>query len=317
MAKEVYIGIDLGGTRIRAARLTPDLEIEARVETDSRAEEGPDAVIERLIAQAEAVWPTDDSEVVGVGISVPGPVNPKTGVIVRPPNLKGWHNVPLRSICRKRFGVKTYLGNDANVAALAEATLGAARDYRDIIFLTISTGIGSGIISAGKLLIGSEGLGAECGHAIILIEDDRVSTFEKEAAGPAIARQAQQAIAAGEKSSILALAGGSLKAIKTKHVSEAAYAGDPLALRLIARVGKIIGLNIVSLLQTFNPQIVVIGGGVAEGAWDLIYDPMAEAIQQYSLDPEYWNHLVITQAALGENVSLIGAGALALRQGAQ
>jgi glucokinase len=317
MTKEVYIGIDLGGTRVRAARLTPTLEIEARVETPSLAHEGPEAVIQRLFAQAEAVWPTDDTKVVGVGISAPGPVNPKTGVVVKPPNLAGWHNVPLREICHGRFGVETYLGNDANVAALAETELGAARGYQDVLFLTISTGIGGGVVTSGHLLVGSEGLGAECGHISLIVDNDRVSSFEKEAAGPASARQAQQALRDGAKSKILDLAGGSIDAVTAKHVGEAAKAGDELGLKLIRRAGKMIGLAIMSFLHIFNSQIVVLGGSVAEGAWDLLYDPMMDAIKQSALDSAYWDHLVITKAGLGENVSLIGAGALALRKGAQ
>src|SRR5258706_6799754 len=190
MTKEVFIGIDLGDMRIRAARLPATLEIEERVETSSLAHEGPEAVIQRLFLQAEAVWPKDGTKVVGVGISAPGPVNPKTGVVVKPPNLDGWHNVPLREICHGRFGVETYLGNDANVAALAETELGAARGFQDVLFLTISTGIGGGVITSGKVLVGSEGLGAECGHVVMIVGDEQVSTFEKEAAGPAIARQA-------------------------------------------------------------------------------------------------------------------------------
>lgn len=316
MPEDVYIGIDIGGTRIRAARLTHALEIQARTETASLADEGVDAVIGRIFAQCKAVWPTDGSHVAGIGISAAGPLNPMTGVVVKLTNFKGWHNVPLRELCHEQFGVETYLGNDANVAALAETALGAARGYRDVVFLTISTGIGSGVISAGKMLVGSKGLGAECGHIIMITEENRVSTFEKEAAGPALARQAREAIELGEKSAILDHAGGSLEAITAKDVGESAAAGDPLAKRIVVRAGWMIGLGIVSMLHIFNPEIVVIGGGVVDGTWNLLEAPMRDAIQKNSLTPEYWDHLVISRAALGENVSLIGAGALALHKGA-
>ena len=316
MPEDVYIGIDIGGTRIRAARLTRTLEIQARTETPSLADEGVDAVIGRIFSQGQAVWPADGSRVAGIGISAAGPLNPMTGVVVKLTNFKGWHNVPLRELCHAQFGVETYLGNDANVAALAETTLGAARGYRDVVFLTISTGIGAGVICAGKMLVGSKGLGAECGHIIMIAEENRVSTLEKEAAGPAIARTAREAIERGEKSSILDRAGGSLEAITAKDVGESAEAGDPLAKKLIARAGWMIGLGIVSMLHVFNPEIVVLGGGVVDGTWNLLEDPMRRAIQEYSLTPEYWDHLVIARAALGENVSLIGAGALALHKGA-
>jgi glucokinase len=315
MANEVYIGVDLGGTRVRAARFSADLDMQKRTETLTASTAGRDAVIERMIELTRAVWPTDGSPVAGIGISAPGPINPWTGVIVTPPNLPGWRNVPLRDIFQEKFAVPTYLGNDANLAALAEQTMGAARGYKDVIFLTISTGIGGGVLIDGKLLIGSDGIGAECGHIIMIVEEDRVSSLEKEAAGPAIARQAREAITKGEESSILELAKGSSEAINARIVGDAAKAGDALARRIIVRAGKIIGLGIVTFLHIFNPQIVVVGGGVAEGTGDLLFNPLWQAVRQYSLDPAYWDHLVITPAKLGENVSLIGAAALAMHKG--
>ena len=315
MPNEVYIGIDLGGTRIRAARFTSGLEMQSRSETLTRGEEGKDAVIGRMVEQARAVWPTDGAQVAGIGISAPGPVNPHKGVIVKPPNLAGWYNVPLPQIIEERTGVPAYLGNDANLAALAETKMGAARGYKDVIFLTISTGIGGGVLVDGKLLIGSEGLAAECGHIILIVEDDRVSSLEKEAAGPAIARHARAAIEKGAQSIILERAGGSLDHISARIVGDAAKDGDQLALRILERAGKIIGLGIVTFLHVFNPQIVVIGGGVAEGAGDLLFNPLGQAVRQYALDAAYWDHLVIAPAQLGENVSLIGAAALALQKG--
>jgi len=160
-------------------------------------------------------------------------------------------------------------------------------------------------------------MGAECGHMVILVDDEHASTLEKETAGPGIARQARKALQNGEKSTILELAGNSMDAITAKHVSQAAFSGDPVALRIITRAGRILGLGIVSLLHIFNPQIVVLGGAVIEGNWDLMYEPMMQAIKDNALQPEYWNHLQITRAALGENVSLIGSAVLALRKGAQ
>lgn len=316
MTEEVFIGIDLGGTLVRAGRFNKYLELEARSETHTRSEDGgPEAVIARMGEQARAVWPTNGATVSGIGISAPGPINPKTGVVTTPPNLKGWHNVPLRDWLQQKVDVPTYLGNDANLAALAESAMGAARGYTDVVFLTISTGIGSGIIVAGKLLIGSEGIGDECGHMIMLVDGERVSSLEKEAAGPAIGRQARAAVEAGEKSSILELAGGSLEAIDARIVGEAAKAGDALGVRLVERAGKIIGLGVVSLLHIFNPQIVVIGGGVAKGMGELLFTPLRKTVEQYSLDSTYWQNLIIAPAELGENVSLIGAAALARARG--
>jgi len=314
MTNETFIGIDLGGTRVRAARFGADLTMQARTETLTLASEGLEAVVGRMEAQARAVWP-ENGIVGGVGVSVPGPTDPQRGVVVALPNLPGWHAIPLKAMLEERLGAPVYLGNDANLAALAEYELGAARGYRHMIYLTISTGIGSGVINDGRLLIGAAGLGAECGHIIISTDEDHVSTLEKEAAGPAIARAARALIERGEPSTILDMVENDPKRITAAHVSSAAKAGDRLALRILSRAGRMIGLGIVSLLHTFNPEIVVIGGGVAEGTGDVLLRPMRWAIEHYAIDPSYWQNLVIAPAALGENVALVGAGALAVRHG--
>ncbi|MHB8629300.1 MAG: ROK family protein [Aggregatilineales bacterium] len=280
MADEVLIGLDLGGTRIRAARFDLKLNIQQRVETFTMAADGPEAVIGRLIEQIRRVWPADGALVAGIGVSSPGPLNPFTGVVIAPPNLPGWHHVPLSTRLQNTFGVPAYLGNDANLAALAETELGAARGCKDVIYLTISTGIGGGVIVDGKLLTGSAGLGAECGQLMLVVEDGRATTLEQEAAGLAIARQAREALARGESSDISERVRGNLDAITARIVGEAAKVGDPLAQRLITRSGFMIGLGIVSLLHTFNPQIVVIGGGIAEGMGELLFEPMRTAIKQ-------------------------------------
>lgn len=311
MADAVLIGIDLGGTRIRAARFDLKLNIQRRVETFTGAQDGPEAVIGRLIEQIRRVWPSNGALVAGIGVSSPGPLNPYTGEVIAPPNLPGWHHVPLSARLQNTFGVPVYLGNDANLAALAETQLGAARDCKDVIYLTISTGIGGGVIIDGKLLIGSAGLGAECGHLMMVMEDGQARRLEQEAAGLAIARQAQEALARGETSEIVERVNGNPDAITARIVGEAAKAGDPLAKRLIARSGFLIGLGIVSLLHVFNPQIVVIGGGIADGVGELLFAPMRNAIKQYAMDAAYWEELKIVRAALGENVCLIGAAALA------
>lgn len=313
--EEVYIGIDLGGTRVRAGRFSYDLVLEQRTETLTQDDEGPEAVINRMVEQARLVWPGDGRRVAGVGVSAPGPIDPIQGVITSPPNLQGWHNVPLRHLLEERLSTPVFLGNDANLAALAEYQLGAARGYQNVIYLTISTGIGSGVIIDGRPLIGAHGIGAECGHIIMIVEGDRVSSLEKEAAGPALARQAAAALRAGEKSMIADMVGGDLDSITGREVGEAANAGDPLGLRIITRAGKMIGLGIVSLLHTFNPEIVIIGGGVAKGTRDLLFRPMRAAIEQYALSADYWKDLVIAPAMLGEDVCLIGAASLAWRRG--
>lgn len=308
------VGIDLGGTRMRAALLDHALNIVQRKEIPTRSEQGLDVTLGRMKDLVRQILPAaGDAEITGIGISAPGPVNPKAGLLVAPPNLMGWHNVPLAETLQSEFGYPTYLGNDANVAVLAETARGAAVGYRDVIFTTISTGIGSGIISDGRLLLGKEGLAAEAGHMIMLV-GEKVSTLEKEAAGPALARQARERIKNGEQSMISDLCDGNLDDCSGSTVGKAAQQGDALALSIVKRAGWIAGLGMVTLLHLFNPEILVFGGGVS-ALGDLLFDPMHEAIEQYAIDSSYWQDLKIEQAQLGENVSVVGAAALVTTKG--
>jgi glucokinase len=312
---EVIISVDLGGTRIRAARLDHMLKMIERKETLTLAEEGLEATLGRIKALIREVLPTDGTPVAGIGISAPGPLNPVTGVVVAPPNLFGWHNVPLGDILREAFDLPVYVGNDANVAALAEALRGAARGgYRHIIYLTHSTGIGSGIIVDGRLLLGKSGLAAEAGHIPLVLDSGRVSTLELESAGPDMAAQAARRIQAGESSILSERVNGDLSKIDGSAVGRAAQEGDALALDIVRRAGKMVGLGIVTLLHLFNPEIVVYGGGVSK-LGDLIFEPLMAAVKQHAHDPAYVQDVRIVHAGLGDDVSIIGAACLVVTEG--
>ncbi len=313
MTSEVLISVDLGGTNIRAARLDHGLNILDRVQTDTRTDLGCETIIDRIKQQIKLVLPTDGSRVTAIGVSTPGPVNPRTGILVAPPNLGDCYNVPLQQILEDEFGKRVYLGNDANVAALAEVARGAAKGARDAIFMTLSTGIGGGIITDGRMLLGKDGLGAEVGHMVMLV-GDRVSTLEKEAAGPALARQAKARIEAGESSAIREMVSGDLTRISGRTVGDAANKGDRLAIEIVQRAGRLVGLGVTTLLHLFNPEVLVFGGGVSR-IGSLLFDPMHEAIHEAALDKAYWEHLKVVPAALGDNVSIIGAGALVVTRG--
>ncbi|MBI5670451.1 MAG: ROK family protein [Chloroflexi bacterium] len=310
---DTIIGVDLGGTRVRAARLDPHLNILYREETLTRDEDGLDATLARIKDLIRSVLPKDHAPIAGIGISAPGPLNPLTGVVVAPPNLKGWHNVPLGDILRAEFGVPVYVGNDANVAGLAETVMGAGRGYRNVIFITLSTGIGSGIIIDGRMLLGTVGLAAEAGH-MTLVVGDRITTLEKECAGPALARKARERIERGERSRMLELAGGDVQAIDGKIVGMGVAVSDPLALDIVREAGYLIGLGMVTLLHLFNPEILLFGGGVSQ-IGEPLFGPLREAIEKHAIDRAYWENLKITPVALGENVSIIGAAALVPTRG--
>ena len=315
MPKQI-IAVDLGGTQIRAARCDHKLKLLQRENTLTRADEGLRPTLARIREYIRKVMPASKDDILGIGISSPGPLNPNSGVIIAPPNLRGWRNVPLAEIIQTEFGLPVYIGNDGNVAALAEASSGAAQGCRHVVYITISTGIGGGVICDGRLLLGQEGLAAEVGHIPLIAASGKVSSLELEAAGPAIARQVKQRIQEGETSLVTELAQGDLCRIEAKTVSQAAAQGDRVASEQMTYAGRMLGLGIVTMLHLFNPQIVVLGGGVAKSG-DLLFRPMRQAISDHALDKAYTAQLTVTEAALGDDVALIGAAALAATQGGQ
>jgi glucokinase len=313
MSASTIIAVDLGGTRLRSARLNDDLDILMRHEELTLAHEGTDATLGRVMNVIRQVLPTDGTAVDGIGISIPGPTNPFTGVVELGTNL-GWHNVPLARLVREEFGLPVYLGNDANVAALAEVAIGAARGARHAIFITVSTGIGGGVIVNGRMLLGVNGYAGELGHILIEI-DGQVTTLEKEAAGPALARKARARIESGTKSMIREMVEGDLSKINGGTVGRAAQQGDKLAVEIVQKAGYVLGLGVASFLLIFNPEIIVFGGGVSFGVNELMFAPMRETIRKHIIDDAYYKDLRYSLAALGENVSIVGAGALVATKG--
>ncbi len=313
MSKQI-IAVDLGGTQIRTARYDEKLNLLQRENTLTLAHEGLEPTLGRIKEYIHKVMPENKEDVLGIGFSAPGPLNPMTGVIVAPPNLHGWHNVPLADIINKEFDVPVFLGNDANVAALAEASKGAAQGYRHVVFLTISTGIGGGMICDGRLLLGTEGLGAEAGHIPMIVEDGKISSLELEASGPNIAEKVRQRIENGEESVMKTMVDGDLSKIDAKVVGQAAMQGDQVAIEQLEYAGRIIGLGIVTMLHLFNPEAIVLGGGVTKTG-DHLFKPMHKAIHDHVIDSSYLANLKIEPAALGDDVALVGAAALVATDG--
>ncbi|MBN2471211.1 MAG: ROK family protein [Anaerolineae bacterium] len=307
------VAVDLGGTRIRVARLNGSYSLLNRVEEPTRAWEGPAVTIPRIMDLIAGVVATSDHPVQAIGISTPGPIDPETGAIKSPPNLDGWIDVPLGRLVQARFpDIPTFIENDANVAALAEVQVGAGRGHRHAVYITVSTGIGSGIVIDGELFLGGRGLAGEFGHTIMVVEADRVSSLEEEAAGPAIAAYAARRIRAGAESRITALVEGDLSAISGSVVGKAAAAGDALALEAVTRAGRLVGYGIANLMMLLNPTVIVVGGGVST-LGPLLFDPMRQAAREAVIDPAYYEQAPIVPAELGADVAIIGAAVLAAR----
>jgi glucokinase len=255
-----------------------------------------------------------DNPVAAIGVGAPGPTDPYSGIVLMGPNLPGWRNVNLREILRTRFQTPAFVGNDANVAGLAEHRYGAGKGVNHMVYITVSTGIGTGVIIDNRMLLGRQGLAAELGHMTIDASVEGggvVGTLEGLASGPNLAKRAQLALAAGAKSSVLELADGVLTAVTPRLLNEAAQAGDRFAIEHFESTARYLGIGITNILHIFNPDRIVMGGSVWMHAQELMLEPIWQTIRQRSESPEYWQELTIVSAALGDDVGLLGAVALA------
>ncbi len=296
------IAIDIGGTQLRVAVYPQDSTIPLKIQrAPSRGME--EGVLDRLTALIDSVWPDEPVDIICA--AVPGPLNPHTGIIIETPNIPAWLNYPLAELLTKKYGVPAYIGNDANMAVLGEWLYGAGRGHHDIVYLTISTGIGGGVISGDKLIEGFRGMATELGHITVLPDGPVCSCgvrghLEAVASGKAIAAYVSEQVASGRKSS---LGSGAFTAFQ---ISEAAQQGDELAKEAFLRAGKFIGMATADFLHMFNPSIVIFGGGVSfSGA--LLLDPVKDSLSRHVMDQSYLDGLVITTAKLGDDAGLLGA----------
>lgn len=316
MSSSCYIAVDLGGTQIRAARFSEASEMVTRFALETAADEGFEAVFGRVTEAVQHVWP-EDGEVAAIALGAPGPLNFRTGILRFAPNLPGWVNVPLRDMLKTEFQVPTFVGNDADVAALAEHRFGAGQGVAHMIYMTISTGIGGGMIFNNRLFTGGHGLGGEVGHVGVDPNGPRhtcgnIGCLEVMASGTAIARRARERLTAGESSSLIDLVDGDIASITAKDVSQAGQAGDPLAIAVFREAGIYIGSMLVSLMYLLNPTLFVLGGSVTL-AGDLLFDPIRETVADRAPDA-YREQTRIVRAELGGDVGLWGALALALME---
>ena len=316
-AEKYVVGVDLGGTRLRVALADQAGVIVRRRAVPTLAEEGRNAVIGRVLAEIRAVLePLPLPSLARVAVAVPGPVDPWQGIVYRPPNLPGWGDVPLKSILEQELTVPVVLGNDANLAALAEHHFGAGRGVSYLVYLTVSTGVGGGVINADKLLLGAWGGAAEIGHVTIDLDGPLCSCgnhgcLEAMASGKAIAHEAARRIATGTVSVLTERVGGDLEQLRADAVVQAARDGDQLAGQVIDWASYNLGVGIANLLHLFDPALIIIGGGVAN-AWDLLHPPMTRAIRERAMEA-YANRTKIVRSELGDDVGLLGSVALALR----
>jgi glucokinase len=293
------LAFDFGGTRTRAGWFDDELRLLHRAEMASQVERGPEDTLARMIDLGRSV---QDGPPRAVGIAGPGPLDPARGLIYHAWTLKGWHDVAIGPRLAQAFGAPAYLQNDANCGALAEYHVGAGQGCDPLIYLTLSTGIGGGVILDGKLFSGWRGLAAEPGHQVFRLPDGRVRKLEELASGTALGLRAAERLPHWPDETRLRHA----EPLSGQAVGEAALRGDALALALVREAAEWLGLGLVNLLHLFNPRAVVLGGSVAR-LGELLLEPARQIIAEQLMTPNFFAPDLLRPAALGDDVCLIGA----------
>ena len=312
------VGVDLGGTKIYTALADSGGRLAAELMVPTGAREGPEAVIGRIAETVSRVMKeacVGPGAVEAIGIGSPGPLDPATGVVYNSPNLRGWFNVPLRDRLREATGISVFLDNDANLAALGEYYFGAGRGSVNMLYVTVSTGIGAGIIINGSIYRGAGGGAGEVGHMVLspggpLCGCGRKGCLESLASGTAMAERAAELVSAGLGKAILREAGDDPGQLTAASVARAAGAGDPEAAGIISGAGTYLGMGMANLINVLNPDRLVMGGGALESG-NIFWDSMAVELAARSLGPALGD-VTVVKSGLGGKSGLMGAVAMAL-----
>ena len=307
------LGLDVGGTKLAAGVVDGAGRTLSFVVEPTHSERGPVDTIERLldlgrraVEESRVGWP----EIAAVGIGCGGPLDAKSGTVLGPPHLPGWHAIPLAARAEEAYDRPAALENDATAGAAAEHTYGAGVGTRDLVYLTLSTGVGGGVITGGRLLRGARGNAGELGHIRVggsrrCDGCGREGCLEAYVSGSSIARRAEEALAAdGASGSSLA----SLGRVTAADVAAAARDGDPLATAVWDETVEMLGCGLTSIVNAFEPEMVVIGGGVSRTGEQLLAR-VRERVRADALVPGAAGLEVVT-AALGDRVGVVGAAAI-------
>ena len=315
------LAVDIGGTKIIAAIISNSGRILAEDRCLTLAGDGVSAVIERIFTAIDRLLSqniTEISQLDCIGIAVAGAIDSNRGLVTVSPNLPGWLDVPLRYIVQDRYQVDAFLVNDASAAALGEHRFGVGRGVSNLILLTLGTGIGGGIVINGEMYCGACGSAGEIGHMVIDVNGPECACgnrgcLEALASGTAVARDAIRRIGQGEKSSLVEMAKGEIESITAETVGTAARNGDSLALDVLSRAANYLGVGMVNLVNIFNPEMIVLGGGMAK-LGSLFIDPAKRVVAERAF-PISAQAVRIVTAQLGNEAGVYGAAAFALEQG--
>lgn len=318
MSDDLVVGVDIGGTKIASGLVNNRGEIKCQSRTPMVARGSPAEGLAAVITAVDSLLAQADSRksICGIGVCAPGPLDPKTGTILNPPNLTCWRNFPLAARLSQHFDVPVKLDNDGNAAALAEAQWGAGRGYQNVFYATIGTGIGTGIVFAGRIYHGRTGAAAEGGHVSIDYHGPRCACgkqgcIEALAAGPAIARRARSKVAGdpARGARLLSLAGGNLDSLSCELVGQAHAAGDPLAEEVLLETVQLLTYWLGNIIDLLEPDVIIIGGGVS-GILTPFFKNIRDEVPACSINPRA-QEIPIVQAFYGADAGVAGGAALA------
>jgi glucokinase len=315
--KNLFLGVDVGGTKVAAGLVSSSGEVLARSRTRMvprrSAEEGLRAVlaaIDLLLRDKRA------RAARAIGISVPGWVDAKKGAVLSATNIPCWRDFPLAREIAKQYGMRTRIGNDGNVAALAEAVWGAGAGYRNVFYATFGTGIGAGIVIDRRIYEGRSGAAGEGGHMTIdfrgpLCGCGKRGCIEALASGTAIGRRAQQRLEGGaKKSATLELADGKIEAVTCEIVSKAAARGDKFAVQILKEAAEHVAIWLGNIVELLEPDVIVLGGGIGPLMMSYV-GQIREALETWAINPR-WREIPIVGAKYGGESAMVGAAALCL-----
>jgi glucokinase len=319
--KKVLVGVDVGGTSLFAVVTNSKGKILGERRRRTRAEEGAGAVLERVIGtieQAMAEAGTKPKDLRAVGIGMPGPLNPVTGVVYHAPNMgPTWNNTPVAAYVSEQLGCPAYLDNDVNVGAVGEHALGAARGCDSAVAIFVGTGIGGGIILDGELYRGQRYTAGEVGHTVLLADGPlcgcgRRGCAEALASRTAIEREIRSAVAAGRESVIpRLLEEGGRTTISSGVLGDALDQGDALTQEVMSQAQYYLGLLVANVVNLLDPQAVVLGGGVVERLGAPYVDAVREVAEQYYLNQQDKDQVRVVESELKDYAGVLGAAMLA------
>lgn len=292
------VGVDFGGTKIKAGLVNLNGKVLKSVKRLTESKKGKRFVINNLIKCVEEIISgVNRKDIIGIGIGAPGSLDSRKGVILNPPNLPGWRNVPLRRIIQKKLGLKVVLENDTNAMAFGESKFGWGRNVKDLVLLSLGTGVGSGII-IDKAIYHGMGNAAEIGHMTIVENGLRCSCgnrgcLEEYVSGRAVEREARKAMR---------------KELSPLDVERLARKGNKKAIEVYRTIGEHLGVGLANVVNILNPELIIIGGGVSN-AGDLILKPAVRVMKQRAFSPVC--NVVISK--LGSDAGIIGAARCVMR----